>query len=85
MQIEISFNVQESKSVISYEQAQAQKEIFDLSSEYRGKQETARYLMGNRRGAWGRTTQADEKRSNQLANLKIKIGIKQRAFNEKYI
>ena len=85
MQISIIFSeVKEVKNVISFEQAQEQQKIFTLIKRYAELKETARYLAGNRKGAWGRTTQADEKRSAKLSNLKTKIKIAQSNYNLKY-
>jgi hypothetical protein len=50
-----------------------QSKINLLTDEYEKKKEIARYLAGNKRGAWGRTTIADEKRSIQLDRLKSQI------------
>jgi len=81
MQTEIIFT--ETKT-ISFEQAQAEQKIFKLIEKYSKLQENARYLQGNKKGAWGRTTMADEKRSNQLSNLKTQIQVSQRDYNSKF-
>lgn len=81
MQTEIVFT--ETKT-ISFEQTQAEQKIFKLIKKYSELQETARYLYGKKKGAWGRTTMADEKRSNQLNNLKTQIQIAQIDYNSKF-
>jgi len=37
------------------------------------KKATANYLLGNKKGLWGRFTNADEKRSEELKNLYLKL------------
>lgn len=42
----------------------------ELKAEIQRKEETARYLYGNKRGAWGVKTKADSKRSYEIEKLK---------------
>ena len=49
-----------------------QQQLMELREEIRTKDQTARYLMGGRKGLWGRTTNADNKRSAELSNLRLK-------------
>lgn len=49
-----------------------QQQLMELREEIRTKEQTDRYLMGGRKGLWGRTTNADNKRSAELSNLRLK-------------
>ncbi|WP_051526523.1 LPD3 domain-containing protein [Alkanindiges illinoisensis] len=49
-----------------------QQQLMELREEIRTNEQTARYLMGGRKGLWGRTTNADNKRSAELSNLRLK-------------
>lgn len=85
MQTEIVFNQStEVKSPIGFEQAQHLNTINTLKAEYKKKKETARHLYGNKRGAWGRMTKADEKRSNKLQSLLITLKNTVLSYNNKY-
>jgi len=47
--------------------------IDQLAAEIEKKQETARYLANNKKGAWGRRTDSDEKREINISKLKNKL------------
>lgn len=48
--------------------------IIELEKEIEQKEETARYLAGGKKGyCWGRKTYADEKRENELSNLRMTL------------
>jgi hypothetical protein len=51
------------------------KEIEALSAEISQKERSAQYLMNNKRGAWGRKTNADEKRERELSKLNSKLTV----------
>ena len=85
MQIEITFaQIAETKNAISFEQAEAMYQLKKLTDEYEKLRDTARYLYGKKRGAWGRMTQADEKRSAKLDNLRGTLQRTQTSYNLKY-
>ncbi len=71
--MEISFSMVNNQNTISYDEAKKLFEISKLKKQLESKKETARYLYGKKRGAWGRMTMADEKRSSAIDNLKFKI------------
>lgn len=49
-------------------------ETSELTAELKNKEEAARYLYGKKKGsAWGIRTQADEKRADEINNLKARI------------
>ncbi|RLD57125.1 MAG: hypothetical protein DRJ01_14255, partial [Bacteroidetes bacterium] len=48
-------------------------EVEQLKKEIEQKKQTARYLAGNKKGAWGLPTQADEKRNNEIRLLEDKL------------
>jgi hypothetical protein len=60
---------------ISFEkETKLTEQIEQLTAEIEKKQETAKYLAGNKKGyCWGRKTYADEKRENELFNLRFKL------------
>lgn len=68
----------------SWEQAKKINEIAELTEKIDKLKEQARYLYGNKRGAWGRMTQADEKRSNTIDNLQFKLRNLKHNYKSKY-
>lgn len=84
-QLTINFEqVQQKETIISFKQAKDQKEIFDLMEKRSELLKQARYLYGNRKGAWGRTTIADEKRSDRIYRVGLQIQAKQTIYNLKH-
>lgn len=69
---------------VSYQQAIDLKRISELKERYEKLRETARYLFGKKRGAWGRMTQADHKRSAKLDNLRLELNEATKNYNFKY-
>lgn len=73
MQIVINYTV-EAQPIIGYDyklgakKLELEKLLATRIAKYEKDKETARYLYGKRKGAWGRMTMADEKRSAKLAN-----------------
>lgn len=72
------------KNTVSYEQAQDISKLTAMSKELEKIKETARYLYGKKRGAWGRRTMADEKRSARIDNLSINYKNAVQAYFKKY-
>ena len=84
MQYIISFqHPKETKATVSYSDAIVLKQIADLESKYEKDKETARYLSGKKKGCWGRITQADIKRSENLTVLHDKIKLLKLKLNSK--
>lgn len=85
IQTQINFEqTTELNNAISFEEAESIHELKKLTDHYEKLKEAARYLYGKRKGAWGRITYADEKRSAKLDNLKGEIGRAQLIHNLKY-
>ncbi len=61
------------KTTIDYLQAEMAFKIKALSEKLEKARETARYLYGKKRGAWGRMTYADEKRSAKLDKMREQL------------
>ncbi len=72
------------KNTISYEQAQDINKLTVMAKELDSLRNSARYLYGKKRGAWGRMTYADEKRSNKIANLNCSFNNAFNAYCKKY-
>lgn len=72
------------KNAVSYEQAQDLTRLTAMSKELDKIKEAARYLYGKKRGAWGRRTMADEKRSARIDNLSINYKNAVQAYFKKY-
>lgn len=71
-------------NAISWEQAQAIHKIAEFEKELNKLKESARYLYGKRRGAWGRMTQADEKRSNKIDCMASTLRSMKRNYETKF-
>lgn len=85
MQVEINFNQSiQQQNTIGFDQAKEIKEIADIQREYNKLKEQTRYLQGNKKGAWGSTTTADEKRSFKLSQIKDTLTYKKRKYDLKY-
>jgi hypothetical protein len=86
MQIEIVFTQepQEIKNAISYEQAEDFLKIKTFAKELDRLRESARYLYGKKRGAWGRRTQADDKRSDKISNMNCTYSAMVQAYLKRY-
>lgn len=72
------------KNTISFEQAQDIYKLTQMAKELDKLRESARYLYGKKRGAWGRMTYADEKRSNKISNLNCSYNNAFNAYCKKY-
>ena len=77
-------NTREVSNTISYEQAKEMQRISELRDKLNKMKETARYLYGKKRGAWGKMTMADEKRSNKIENLSLSLKYAVSQYETKY-
>jgi hypothetical protein len=69
---------------ISYEQAKDFKALTDMGYKLKKMKDTARYLYGKKRGAWGRMTMADEKRSLQIGKMTNRLTYAVKCYNKKH-
>ena len=72
------------QNTVTYQQAQDISKLTKMSKELYQLKESARYLYGKKRGAWGRRTMADEKRSARIDNLNINYKNAVQAYFKKY-
>jgi len=84
MQIEINFIQQEVKNSITYQKAKDFSKIVEKQKIVDALIERARYLAGGKRGAWKRTTMADEKRSFQISKKLDELRTLKKEYNEKH-
>jgi len=69
---------------ISYEQAKDFKALTDMGYKLKKMKDTARYLYGKRRGAWGRMTMADEKRGLKIDKMTSQLNYAVKFYNKKH-
>ena len=85
MQIQISFVETVIENQISYSQALELKSIQELKAKIEKAKENSRFLYGKRKGAWGRMTAADEKRSLAITKLQSELNSKLKKYTQKYV
>jgi hypothetical protein len=85
MQTEITFSQELKKNAISFEQASQLLKIQEFKNKVEKEKSTYWHLMGNKKGAWGRMTMADEKRGQKLDKLRNELARMEAAYNLKYL
>lgn len=82
-QLEFIFTQQVQSNTVCFIEARQRFEISTLRDELQRKKDSARYLYGGKRGAWGRRTGADDKRDKEIGILKTKIEVLENKYQLK--